>query len=127
MGQDEPVLTIEEPANVAAQKLDEFCGMVAAAEQVKTEGLFERLKRAEALAFLYYGPKLIGIGALKKQHQNYTQRVFEKAQVRNQATIFRWNSAGLLSAKDIVEGDIRSGSSKACCRVRVVGPYTQHP
>lgn len=84
----QPSISLKSPGGCSKEELRCFCDMVAAAGEVKRDGLEGRVGRAEVLAFLEHGGKIIGVGALKRQHRNYIARLFERAHARSEAGNF---------------------------------------
>jgi hypothetical protein len=78
-----PNIILKKPGSCSREELRRFRDIVAAAGEVKKEGLRDRIGRAEVLAFLERGREIIGVGALKRQHQGYIAKLFQKANARN--------------------------------------------
>jgi|SRR5258708_1714890 RimJ/RimL family protein N-acetyltransferase len=84
----ETTITLKPPSDYSGEELDCFRDLVIAAGEVEEEGLQDRIRRAEVLAVLKQGGKIIGVGALKRQHPNHTARLFQKANAKSVANDF---------------------------------------
>jgi predicted GNAT family N-acyltransferase len=79
MNDVQPILKVKSPAACSEQELSRFRKIVVDARAVKAKGLSDRIKRAEATAFLTLGKEIIGVGALKRQHAHYISINFANA------------------------------------------------
>jgi len=82
----QPTITVKSPSECTKEELSRFHKIVLDADEVRAAGLADRIKRAEVLAFLEHGNEMIGVGALKRQHPNYTTRIFTNAKARRAAS-----------------------------------------
>jgi RimJ/RimL family protein N-acetyltransferase len=82
------IIKSKAPAACSREELRAFYDLVASEGEVKTDGLKDRISRAEVLAFLENGGRLVGVGALKRQHPNYRDKVFKKADAKSEARNF---------------------------------------
>jgi RimJ/RimL family protein N-acetyltransferase len=88
MSGTQPTVKLKSPSNCTKEELSRFHEMVIAAGEVKAEGFRDRIERAEVLAFSRHGNEIIGVGALKRQHPNYTARIFKSANAKSAAGNF---------------------------------------
>ena len=84
----QPNITLRSPGDCSKEDLSRFHDMVLEGGEVRKEGLDDRIGRAKVLAFLESGGAIIGVGALKIQHRNYTARLFKKANAKSVANDF---------------------------------------
>jgi predicted GNAT family N-acyltransferase len=82
MHQREPLVELKSPAKCAEAELSRFCGIVVEAGEVDPDGLEDRVRKAEILAFLRLDDAIIAVGALKRQRTDYVARVFRKAEAK---------------------------------------------
>jgi len=68
------------PQECSIEEINKFKTLVLEGGEVITQGLFERIKRAEKLIFVK-DDDYIGIGAIKKPYDQYKNNVFKKAGV----------------------------------------------
>ncbi len=68
------------PQECSIEELNEFKTLVLEGGQVSTQGLPERIKRAEKLIFVK-DEGCVGIGATKRPYDQYKNNVFKKAGV----------------------------------------------
>lgn len=82
--------TVTKPALCSKAELDEFCKFVRQGDEVETQGLEARVKRAKALVFLRVDGELVGVAALKEPLRTYRDGVFRKALVPDSSKGFRF-------------------------------------
>lgn len=73
------VITVKKPSECSETELQDFAALVLAGGEVTTNGLNERIKKAEALVFLAQEGCLKGIAAVKNPEENYKNSVFKEA------------------------------------------------
>jgi hypothetical protein len=66
----DPTIELKSPGDCSRQEIDSLWDMVLEAGEVTAAGFDARIARAEALAFLRFGPELIGVGALKTPYRD---------------------------------------------------------
>lgn len=76
-----PEVRISSPRALAAGEIEAFCLLIRKGDEVDEAGLSARVRRAQALASLRVGDRVVGVAALKNPEPNYRQRAFEKAGV----------------------------------------------
>src|SRR6266702_3903359 len=84
----EPVITLNAPAECSRRDLDRFRQMVHEAGEVQAAGFEDRIGRAKFLTFLRLGGAIIGVGALKKPSREYSRGVFRSARAKKTADEF---------------------------------------
>jgi hypothetical protein len=72
-------VTIKGPSDCSNREIDQFRDFVRKGGEVTSAGLNDRIKAAEALAFLFVRKELAAIAALKNPSENHKQGVFENA------------------------------------------------
>ena len=81
---------VKSPCVCSCEDIYKFCKVVCESDLVSPCGLTERVKRAEALVFLYTDAELVGVAALKKSSDLHRSEVFEKADSQVSAEEFTY-------------------------------------
>lgn len=76
-----PEVRVSSQRALAAGELDAFCALIRKGDEVDEAGLSARVRRADALASLRVGDRMVGVAARKNPEPSYRQRAFEKAGV----------------------------------------------
>lgn len=106
------------PNECSSSELSEFRALVLEGGEVVTEGLIERIKRAEKLIFVN-DKKCIGVGAIKRPYDVYKNKVFKKAGVSNLAKEYLFELGWILSRRKgvgniIMQSIIASIGNSSC-------------
>lgn len=72
---------IKRPGVCSKEEISAFCSAVRNGGEVSSKGLDERVRRAQALVFLYVDGTIVGVAALKQPGVAYRNDVFRKAEV----------------------------------------------
>lgn len=72
---------IKEPANCSESEISRFHELVVKGGKVLQEGLLNRIKNCELLAFCYFSNKLVGISSIKNPQGNYVKNIISKARI----------------------------------------------
>jgi len=65
------------PSNCSPEEIRAFIALVLQGGEVPSAGLSQRVSAAAQLAFLYAGPQLLGIAALKNPNPGYRAKISE--------------------------------------------------
>lgn len=80
------IVEVKEPSDCSDIEISIFYEGVKKGEKVMLQGLKDRIKNCEILAFCYYNESLIGISSIKRPNQNYVAEIIRKAQINRQTT-----------------------------------------
>jgi len=78
-------ITILEPEKCSVQQIEAFISFVKKGGNVTVANLQDRIMNASVLAFLHLDEQLIGVKALKQPCFSYRQKVFQMANVEQEA------------------------------------------
>jgi ribosomal protein S18 acetylase RimI-like enzyme len=79
---------VRQPDGCSDGEIAAFCCFVRQGGEVESLRLEGRVRQARALCFLYVGGTLVGVAALKQPDPGYRSKVFKKAAVPKDATLF---------------------------------------
>jgi predicted GNAT family N-acyltransferase len=75
------VISIKQPRECSEKELNDFHEKVVKGGKVSLNGLLNRIKNCELIAFCYFNNKLIGISSIKKPNQGYLEDIIKKAKL----------------------------------------------
>lgn len=78
---NEVKIEIKQPSNCSEKEISDFSEKAKKGGKVKSEGLVNRIKNCELLAFCYYKEILVGISAIKKPNPKYIKDIIYKAKI----------------------------------------------
>jgi predicted GNAT family N-acyltransferase len=102
--------SIKSPAACKPQELENFKTLLLASELEGADGLAERIRQAELLAFQYDDNKqLIAIAALKRANEGYLKGVFKKAALPEREANYPLEFGWVVIAKEYRSKGLGSG------------------
>ena len=86
----EYLLKIKKPQDCSENELIAFYELAIKAEQVNKAGLKDRIRNCLLIGFCYYEDLLIGISAIKVPIKTYKYKIFTKAGIKKEASLFNF-------------------------------------
>jgi GNAT superfamily N-acetyltransferase len=80
---------VKQPVDCIDAEIGAFCSFVRQGGEVEAEGLERRVRRSQALVFLYVEGVLASVAGLKRPTVAYRDRVFRQAQASEAASRFK--------------------------------------
>lgn len=83
-------IMVKEPNICSEKELSDFYEKVAKGGKVMLQGLQNRIKNCELLAFCYFKNELIGISSIKRPSTTYVENVIEKSKIDRKPSDLRF-------------------------------------
>lgn len=83
-------IMVKEPNICSEKELSDFYEKVAKGGKVMLQGLKNRIKNCELLAFCYFNNELIGVSSIKKPSINYVKNVIAKSKIDRKSSELRF-------------------------------------
>ncbi len=77
-------IIVKEPLQCTESEIDKFHELVLKGRKVDPNGLLNRIRNCEFLAFCYLKDNIIGISAIKKPSDTYIERVINSTKIQRQ-------------------------------------------
>lgn len=74
-------IEVKIPNECSEQELNNFYIEVKKGGKVKLQGIQNRIKNCELLAFCYIENKLVGVSSIKKPNSNYVDKIIRKSKI----------------------------------------------
>lgn len=75
------IIEVKEPVKCSDKEIAAFYEEVKKGGKVLLQGLTERIKNCELLAFCYYENSLIGVSSIKRPNPNYVADIIKKSKI----------------------------------------------
>jgi RimJ/RimL family protein N-acetyltransferase len=74
-------IEIKEPSKCSEEEISQFYEKVKKGGKVMIQGLKDRIKNCELLAFCYFEDSLVGVSSIKRPTQNYVTNIIAKTKI----------------------------------------------